>query len=123
MGKVPQWLLVNDNGQPAVTFDVFQQDNADSVSLAQEVQARLDEFMKTQPKSIHSSSGTTRPNWFNSSIKAIEEAILIGLVFAGFVIMAFLRNWRATTVAVIVVPMSVLVTACSVGARDERLIS
>src|SRR6185437_17064831 len=37
-------------------------------------------------------------------------AIVIGLVFAGLVIMAFLRNWRATSVAMIVVPMSVLVT-------------
>ncbi len=30
MGAVPQWLLVDDNGRPAVTFDVFQQDRADS---------------------------------------------------------------------------------------------
>ena len=32
MGAVPQWLLVDDNGQPAVTFDVYQQDNADSLT-------------------------------------------------------------------------------------------
>ena len=38
MGTVPQWLLVDDNGKPAVTFDVYQQDSADSLSLAREVQ-------------------------------------------------------------------------------------
>ena len=37
MGSVPQWLLVDDNGQPAVTFDVYQQDSADSLNLAREV--------------------------------------------------------------------------------------
>ena len=60
---VPQWLLVNDNGQPAVTFDVFQQDSANSVSLAKEVKTRLDAFMKTQSKAIICSNGMTRRNW------------------------------------------------------------
>ncbi|MFI5001903.1 MAG: efflux RND transporter permease subunit, partial [Reyranellales bacterium] len=116
MGKVPQWLLVNDNGKPAVTFDVFQQDDADSVSLAGEVSARLDEFMKTQPKTIHLFKWYDQTELVHSSIAAVEEAILIGLVFAGLVIMAFLRNWRATMVAVIVVPMSVLITAVLLSA-------
>lgn len=116
MGKVPQWLLVNDNGQPAVTFDVYQQDDADSVSLAREVSSRLDEFMKTQPKTIHLLKWYDQTELVHSSIKAVEEAILIGLVFAGLVIMAFLRNWRATMVAVIVVPMSVLITVVLLSA-------
>ena len=28
-GSVPQWLLVDENGRPAVTVDVYQQDSAD----------------------------------------------------------------------------------------------
>src|SRR6185312_9317544 len=110
MGSVPQWLLVNDNGKPAVTFVVFQQDSADSISLAKEVQTRLDAFMKTQPKSIQLFKWYDQTELVHSSITAMQEAIVIGLVFAGLVIMAFLRNWRATSVAMIVVPMSVLVT-------------
>ena len=45
---------------------------------------RLDAFMKTQPE-VHPSApnGTTRPQLVRSSIGAVEEAILIGLVFAG----------------------------------------
>jgi multidrug efflux pump subunit AcrB len=53
MGAVPQWLLVDVNGQPAVTFDVYQQDNTDSLSLEKQIAARLATFMKTQPKAIH----------------------------------------------------------------------
>ena len=48
MGAVPQWLLVDNNGQPAVTFDVYQQDNADSLRLARIVDARVAAFMQTQ---------------------------------------------------------------------------
>ncbi len=111
MGSVPQWLLVDDNGKPAVTFDVFQQDNADSLSLARKVAARLAAFMKTQPKSIHLFKWYDQTELVRSSISAVEEAIAIGLVFAAVVILAFLRNWRVTAVAMLVVPLSVLITA------------
>ncbi|WP_434667071.1 efflux RND transporter permease subunit [Paraburkholderia sp. A3BS-1L] len=111
MGSVPRWLLVNDNGHPAVTFDVYQQDRADSLSLAKLVSQHLDTFMKTQSKAIHLYKWYDQTQLVRSSIAALEEAIAIGLVFAAGVLFAFLRNWRVTAVAMIVVPMSVL---CSV---------
>ena len=110
MGTVPQWLLVDDNGKPAVTFDVYQQDTADSITLAREVKQRLASFMQTQPKSIHLYKWYDQTQMVASSIAALEEAILIGLVFAALVLLAFLRNWRVTLVAMMVVPLSVLIT-------------
>jgi len=110
MGAVPQWLLVDDNGQPAVTFDVYQQDSADSLSLGKAVAARLAAFMQSQPKSIHLYKWYDQTELVRSSIGAVEEAILIGLVFAALVILAFLRNWRVTLVAIMVVPLSVMIT-------------
>ncbi|HEY1889941.1 MAG TPA: efflux RND transporter permease subunit [Steroidobacteraceae bacterium] len=110
MGTVPQWMLVDDNGRPAVTFDVYQQDSADALSLAKEVQQRLDSFMKSQPGSIELYKWYDQTQLVSSSISALEEAILIGLVFAALVLLAFLRNWRVTLVAMMVVPLSVLVT-------------
>ena len=110
MGTVPQWLLVNDNGKPAVQVDVYQQDTADSLALEKEVDARLANFMKTQPKSIHLVKWYDQTQLVRSSINAVEEAILIGIIFAAFVVWAFLRNWRVTAVAMMIVPVSVLIT-------------
>ena len=110
MGSVPRWLLVNDNGRPAVTFDVFQQDSADSLTLAAQVREKLDAFMKNLPKSIHIVKWYDQTELVRSSIGALGEAIAIGLVFAALVILAFLRNWRATVVAIVVVPLSVFIT-------------
>jgi multidrug efflux pump subunit AcrB len=110
MGSVPQWLLVDDNGRPAVTVDVYQQDNADSLTLGKEVQQRLDGFMKTQPKSVQLYKWYDQTELVRSSIRAVEEAIGIGLIFAALVVLGFLRNWRVTLVAMMVVPLSVLIT-------------
>ncbi len=110
MGSVPKWLLVDENGQPAVTLDVYQQDNADALTLGKEVQRRLAGLMKTQPKSIHFYKWYDQTQLVRSSIGAVEEAIGIGLIFAALVVLGFLRNWRVTLVAMMVVPLSVLIT-------------
>ncbi|HEX7387421.1 MAG TPA: efflux RND transporter permease subunit [Castellaniella sp.] len=111
MGTTPGWLLVNNNGRPAVTFDVFQQDRADSLALAKTVQQKLSAFMKTQPASIRLDKWYDQTQLVRSSISALEEAIGIGLLFAAGVLFWFLRNWRVTAVAMLVVPMAVL---CSI---------
>jgi multidrug efflux pump subunit AcrB len=110
LGSVPQWLLVDNNGKPAVTFDVYQQDSADSLSLGRAVAQSLTDFMKTQPGAIHLHKWYDQTQLVRSSISAVEEAILIGLVFAAMVMLGFLRNWRVTLVAIMIVPLSVLIT-------------
>ncbi len=110
MGSVPQWLIVNDNGKPAVTVDVYQQDTADSLTLAKKVDSSLHRFMKMQPGSVQLVKWYDQTELVRSSINAVEEAILIGIVFAAFVVWGFLRNWRVTAVAMAIVPASVLIT-------------
>ena len=111
MGTVPQWMLVDDNGKPAVTFDVYQQDSADSLSPGEGGAAAARCLHEDASRARSSStSGTTRRSSSAPRFRALEEAILIGLVFAALVLFAFLRNWRMTLVAMMVVPLSVLIT-------------
>lgn len=110
-GVEPRWYLVNDQGLPSVEINVYQQSSADMVSLQDEVQRRLDKFMATQPKSIHLVKWYDQSLLVASSVEAVEEGIVIGLILAGLVILYFLRNWRATLVAMVIVPMSVLITS------------
>ncbi|HQU03985.1 MAG TPA: efflux RND transporter permease subunit, partial [Acidocella sp.] len=109
-GTVPQQLLVEDQGKPSVEFDVFQQANANSVALQAQVEAKLSTFMKTQPASVHLVKWYDQTQLVRASAQAVEEAILIGLVLAAMVLLLFLRNWRATLVAILVVPMSMFIT-------------
>ena len=110
-GVVPSWLLVVDQGKPSVEINVYQQSSADMVALQAKVRKRLADFMKTQPKSIHLVKWYDQTQLVSSSVDAVEEGIVIGLILAGLVVLYFLRNWRATMVAMIVVPMAVTTTA------------
>ena len=109
-GVQKQFVLVEDQGQPSVEFNVYEQADANSVALQQEVVARLTDFMKTQSPEIHLVKWYDQTQLVRSSVDAVEEAILIGLMLAALVLLVFLRNWRVTLVAIMIVPMSMLIT-------------
>ena len=44
------------------------------------------------------------------SIKSVRDAILIGLILASIIMVLFLRDWGASAVAGLVIPVTVLIT-------------
>ncbi|MDE1900589.1 MAG: efflux RND transporter permease subunit [Alphaproteobacteria bacterium] len=107
-GTVPQWTIVDEDGKPAVIFQVYQQPSANSVQIASAVHKALANF--TMPQ------GVKLANWYDQSVLvtqsagSVRDAILIGLVLAGIVLFGFLRSWRVTSVAMLVVPATLATT-------------
>jgi CzcA family heavy metal efflux pump len=107
-GTVPEWTKVDEDGKPAVLFQVYQQPDGNSVQIARDVRQTLAGFK--MPK------GVTLSNWYDQSelvtqsAASVRDAILIGLVLAAIVLFVFLRNWRTTLVAMLVVPATLAST-------------
>ena len=108
-GIVPQWIGVEEDGHPAVLFNVYEQPDGNAVAIAGAVRAKLADF-RFPP-------GVRLVNWYDQSQLVIQsagsvrDAVLIGLVLAGLVMIAFLRSWRVTLLAVLVVPATLAGTA------------
>lgn len=107
-GVVPQWIRVIEDGRPAVLFNIYQQPDGNSVKIAKTVAKTLAGF-KLPP-------GVKLVNWYDQSelvtqsVSSVRDAVLIGLVLAAAVLLFFLRSWRVTLVAVIVVPATLAST-------------
>ena len=107
-GVVPQYLGVEEDGKPAVLFNVYEQPDGNAVQVATDVRARLATL--TLP------TGVTLSNWYDQSVlvtqsaTSVRDAVLIGLVLAGIVLLAFLRNLRVTLIAIVVVPATLAAT-------------
>ena len=101
-GVVPQYLRVVEDGRPAVLFNVYEQPDGNAVQIAGAVRDRLAGFALPP--------GVKLVNWYDQSelvtqsANSVRDAVLIGLVLAGAVLLAFLRSWRVTLIAVLVVP-------------------
>jgi multidrug efflux pump subunit AcrB len=107
-GVVPQYVGVEEDGKPAVLFNVYEQPDGNAVQIAQAVRDKLASFKLP--------AGVTLVNWYDQSelvtqsVASVRDAVLIGLVLAGLVLLAFLRSLRVTLIAVIVVPATLAAT-------------
>ncbi|WP_159981356.1 MULTISPECIES: efflux RND transporter permease subunit [unclassified Novosphingobium] len=107
-GAVPVWQRVVEDGRPAVLFNIYEQPDGNAVQIAQAVEQKL-AGLKLPP-------GVRLVNWYDQSqlvtqsVSSVRDAVLIGLVLAGLVLLWFLRSWRMTLVAVIVVPATLAAT-------------
>ena len=113
-GAVPVWQRIVEDGRPAVLFNIYEQPDGNAVQIAQAVQGRL--------STLKLPAGVKLVNWYDQSelvtqsVASVRDAVLIGLVLAALVLLFFLRSWRVTMVAVIVVPATLAATVLVLSA-------
>jgi multidrug efflux pump subunit AcrB len=104
----PQYTRVTADGHDAVLVSIYQQPGGNTVQIAHDIAATLQEQAHTLPQ------GVRMVNWYDQSQlilaaeASVRDAIAIGVGLAALVLLLFLRNWKVTGIAVLAVP-SVLV--------------
>ncbi len=97
------------NNQPVVSFSVFRAKGASEVSVAETVANSLNEVRASNPgvdiKLISDFVYFTYGNY-----TAAIDTLLEGALLAVVVVFLFLRNWRATLISAIALPLSAIPT-------------
>ena len=107
-GYVPQWIKVAEDGKPAVLFNVYEQPDGNAVQVAAQVRERLAQLRL--PPGVHLVNWYDQSELVVQSADGVRDAIVIGLVLAAVVLLLFLRSWRITVIALMVVPATLAIT-------------
>ena len=107
-GAVPVWQRIVEDGTPAVLFNIYEQPDGNAVRIAQAVQQKLATL--ALPPGVKLVCWYDQSELVTQSVASVRDAVLIGLVLAALVLLWFLRSWRVTLVAVIVVPATLAAT-------------
>jgi CzcA family heavy metal efflux pump len=108
-GERPIYNVVTANGRPAVLINVLQQPDGNAVQIADSVNAELRDIKKGLPSDIELATFYDQSILVRESISGVTESILIGLVLSVIVLLVFLKSWRTTMVAAVVIPLAVLI--------------
>jgi CzcA family heavy metal efflux pump len=108
-GEEPVYNIVTANGQPAVLVNLLQQPDGNAVQIADAVNQELREIKRTLPPGINLSTYYDQSILVRESISGVTESIVIGLLLSVAVLLLFLKNWRTTFVAAIVIPIATLI--------------
>jgi multidrug efflux pump subunit AcrB len=97
------------NGRQVLSFSITRAKGASDVSVYDEVQKELVALKKENPKvsfsELYTSVGYTKGQ-YNSAIIAMVEGALLAVL----VVFLFLRDWRATIISAIAIPLSAIPT-------------
>ena len=110
------------DGERGVVLAVLKQSGANTLEVTRDVRASLDGFLADQQNSGFSArivrdEGT----YVKASIDAVYEHLVLGSVFAALVVLLFLRDGRATVIAALAIPSSVVGTFALVKAMGLSL--
>ncbi|MGH9494810.1 MAG: efflux RND transporter permease subunit, partial [Candidatus Sulfotelmatobacter sp.] len=106
----PVYTIVTANGKPAVLLSINRQPSSNTVQVADEVHAEIEQLKRTLPPGVNVSSYYDQSEIVKASIQDARDTILIGLVLASIVLVTFLRDWGTSLVAGLVIPVTILVT-------------
>jgi multidrug efflux pump len=98
------------NGQPAVIVLLYKQPNANILDTIDRVMALLPRLQASIPADIELKVAMERTSTIRASLHDVERTLTIAIVLVILVVFVFLRNWRATLIPAVAVPVSLIGT-------------
>jgi multidrug efflux pump len=98
------------NGQPAVLVIIYRQPGANIIDTVDQIKAVLPQLQASIPSAIKVEMTLDRTTTIRASLHDVERTLLIAIVLVVLVVFLFLRNWRATLVPSVAVPVSLIGT-------------
>ena len=106
----PVYTNVTANGKPAVLLNITRQPSSNTVAVADGVAAEVAQLQTKLPKGVLLQPYYDQSQIVRESIKSVRDAIVIGLILACIIMFLFLRDWRSSLVAGLVIPVTIAVT-------------
>ncbi|WP_096695914.1 efflux RND transporter permease subunit [Polaromonas sp. AER18D-145] len=96
--------------KPAIILNVQRQPGANVIATVDAIKARLPELQAGLPTAMKVDVLSDRTTGIRASVLHVEIELLLAVVMVVLVIFAFLRNLRATVIASLAVPISLIGT-------------
>jgi CzcA family heavy metal efflux pump len=103
-------MAIRSNGNDAVVLTVFRKIGGSALAVSQELQAALADARQTVPHGIAITPVYDQGQLVRTAIENVRDAMLVGGVMSILVLLAFLKSIRATLIAAISIPVTLLIS-------------
>lgn len=100
--------IMKVNGTPMIGVALIPQPGANHIAIADEFYKRYEAIKLDLPPEVQTNIGFDITKTIRKSITEVLETILIAFLLVIFVIFSFLREWRATLIPVLAMPISLI---------------
>ena len=104
--KVGAWY----QGMPAIVIDVQRQPGANVIETVERVRAELPRLQNAMPVGVDLTIVHDRTHTIRASIRDVQFTLILSVVLVVLVVLIFLRTIRATIIAGVALPLSLIAT-------------
>ena len=115
-GGAEQRRLSFFNGKKALGIDITKAREASTISVTDDIKAKLEEINKTLPKEVELVIVSDQGEDVAASMRNVTEALGLGALLTIVVVFVFLNSWRSTLITSLALPTSVLASFIAVWA-------
>jgi CzcA family heavy metal efflux pump len=105
-----EYVKINANGHEGVLVNILKQPNTNILSLANEIQLRMNGLQKLLPAGVTLKPYYDQSVFVKSSIRSVWDALLLGILLAILVTMLFLRSLQANMSILFIIPVTLCAT-------------
>jgi len=96
------------NGQRAINFSVFKQQDANIVNTGDAVKAAMDELRKNLPPDVELRLIYASSDWVKGSLTGLRHTLIEGALLTVAIVFLFLHSWRSTIITGLTLPIAVI---------------
>ncbi len=104
------------NGQRAVNFNVFKQQDANIVTTGDAVKAAMETIRKSLPPDVELRLIYANSDWVKGSLRGLQHTLIEGALLTVAIVFLFLHSWRSTVITGLTLPISVISSFIAVQA-------
>ncbi|MBJ2357884.1 efflux RND transporter permease subunit, partial [Sphaerochaeta sp. S2] len=101
------------NGEPGVYLSVSKESDANTVQVAKRVHELIDQLNTELPDDLSLDVIVDTSTMVESTINAVYESLLYGVILVMVVLFIFLRSFKSTLIIGVAIPISMLLTVLS----------
>ena len=105
-----EYIRIKADGKNVPLIAVLKQPKSNLIDVANQVSVKVDELNKILPKGVILKPYYNQAEFVNSSIRSIIDVLWIGLALAIIVVLLFLRSFKAGSVLLMTIPLTLALT-------------
>ena len=96
------------DGQRAINFNVFKQQDANIVATGDAVKAAMEEVRKSLPPDVELKLIYASSDWVKGSLTGLKHTLIEGALLTVGIVFLFLHSWRSTIITGLTLPIAVI---------------
>ncbi|QOZ25944.1 efflux RND transporter permease subunit [Bradyrhizobium sp. CCBAU 51753] len=96
------------NGTPAVIIDIQRQPGANVIDVVKQIRSEIPRMQRAVPAGVNLTIVSDRTVTIRASVRDVQFTLMLSVVLVTLVVLLFLRSLRATLIAGVALPLSLI---------------